>query len=191
MRKIKYLALTLLLCACNGESEFSNQACYILYHNAYYLDQTLAESMNPYARGIFCLITESQEGGNIYLNFQNTNGQTSRQRETAVETKVRFVLGMNNGIIVGFQALNDSPNNGFTAYDQQCPNCVRKHNSAYNPKYRLTMSSDGIATCTVCGKKYNMNNRGIILNGEEGDVNLMQYIATTTGPQGDLFVRNR
>ena len=118
------LSSFLIFTSCNGESEYSNQACYILYHNAYYLDQTLAEAMNPYARGIFCLISESQEGGNIYLNFQNSNGQSSRQRETALETKARFVLGMNNGIIVGFQALNDSPNGGFTAYDQQCPNCV-------------------------------------------------------------------
>ena len=177
--------------SCNGESEYNNQPCYILDHNAYYLDQTLAEAMNPYARGIFCLISESQEGSNIYLNFQNSNGGSSRQRETALETKAHFVLGMNNGIIVGFQSLNDSPNGGFTAYDQQCPNCVRKHNSAYNPKYRLTMDSDGIATCTVCGKRYNMNFRGVILNPEEGDIDLKPYIATTTGPYGDLFVHNQ
>ncbi|MBQ8655729.1 MAG: hypothetical protein IJ527_01505 [Prevotella sp.] len=180
-----------LFTACNAESEFSSDPCYLLYHNAYYLDQTLAESMNPNARGIFCHISESQEGGYIYLNFRNTNGQSSRQRETALETKTRFVLGLNNGIIVGFQSLNETPNGGFVAYDEQCPNCVRKHNSAYSPKYRLTTDGSGIATCSVCGKRYNMNNRGIILNPEENDVNLKQYIATTTGPQGDLFVHNQ
>ena len=40
-----------------------------------------------------------------------------------------FMLGINNGIIVGFQVLNTQPNGGFVAYDVQCPNCVRKENN--------------------------------------------------------------
>ena len=53
------------------------------------------------------------------------------------------------------------------------------------------MDAAGTATCTNCNKHYNMNNRGIILDGEEGDVNLTQYVATTTGPLGYLLVHNR
>ena len=53
------------------------------------------------------------------------------------------------------------------------------------------MQNSGIAVCGTCGKMYDMNNQGIIQNGEEGDVNLIRYVATTTGPMGYLLVHNR
>ena len=56
-----------------------------------------------------------------------------------------------------------------------------------NPKFAVSMGSDGIATCGKCGKKYDLNNGGIIQNGKEGDVGLEKYLATTTGPYGYLF----
>ena len=176
---------------CSSETEFSSSPCYFAFQNATFLDQTLATAMNPSSRGVFCLITESTYGGFSYVNFQNNLGLSSRQQETVMEQRTNYVIGMNNGIIVGYQTLNETPNGGFTAYDQQCPNCVRKHSSYTNPNYRLTMAGSGIATCSKCGKHYDMNNRGVIQDGEEGDVNLTQYVATTTGPLGYLVVRNK
>jgi hypothetical protein len=184
-------AVMILLCSCNAENEYSSQPCYFAYQNATFLDETLATAMNANSRGIFCQISESTSGGAVYLNFQNNQGLSSQKKESALEQRTSYVIGINNGIIVGYQALNDTPNGGFVAYDLQCPNCVRKHSSYTNPKYRLTMETSAIATCGTCGKKYDMNNRGIILNGEEGDVNLIQYVATTTGPFGYLFVHNK
>lgn len=181
----------LLLSACNAESEFSSSPCYFAFQNGTFLDQTLASAMNPNSRGVFCQISESMSSGISYVNFMNNQGLSSQQKETVLEQRTSYVIGINNGIIVGFQALNETPNGGFTAYDLQCPNCTRKHNSYTNPRYRLTMDAAGTATCTNCNKHYNMNNRGIILDGEEGDVNLTQYVATTTGPLGYLLVHNR
>ena len=184
------MALFLLL-ACNAENEYSSQPCYFAYQNANYLDETLATAMNPQSRGVFCQISESRSGGVTYLNFTNNQGLTSQKKETALEQQTNYVIGVNNGIIVGFQTLNDTPNGGFAAYDLQCPNCVRRHSSYTNPRYRLTMSTSGIATCSSCGKHYDMNNRGVIQDGEADDVNLTQYVATTTGPFGYLLVHSR
>jgi len=177
--------------SCTGESEYSSEPCYFAFQNATFLDETLATAMNPDSRGVFCQISQSFSGGVNYIVFANNQGLSSQQKETAYEQRTNYVIGINNGIIVGYQTLNDSPNGGFAAYDLQCPNCYRKHQSYTNPKFRLSMSSSGIATCSSCGKHYDMNNRGVIQDGEEGDVNLTQYVATTTGPLGYLLVHNR
>ena len=193
MKSKAFLAMIamFLLLACNADNEYSSQPCYFAYQNSNYLDETLATAMNPQSRGVFCQISESRSSGVTYLNFKNNQGLTSQKRETALEQQTAYVIGLNNGIIVGFQTLNDTPNGGFAAYDLQCPNCVRRHDSYTNPKYWLTMSSSGIATCSKCGKHYDMNNRGVIQDGEADDVNLTQYVATTTGPYGYLLVHNR
>lgn len=193
MKSKAFLAMIamFLLLACNADNEYSSQPCYFAYQNSNYLDETLATAMNPQSRGVFCQISESRSSGVTYLNFKNNQGLTSQKKETALEQQTAYVIGLNNGIIVGFQTLNDTPNGGFAAYDLQCPNCVRRHSSYTNPKYRLTMLTSGIATCSSCGKHYDMNNRGVIQDGEADDVNLTQYVATTTGPFGYLLVHNR
>ena len=177
--------------SCSVDNEYSSQPCYFAYQNSNYLDETLATAMNSQSRGVFCQISESRNGGVTYLNFKNNQGLSSQKKETALEQQTAYVIGLNNGIIVGFQTLNDTPNGGFAAYDLQCPNCVRRHDSYTNPKYWLVMSTSGIATCSACGKHYDMNNRGVIQDGEADDVNLTQYVATTTGPFGYLLVHNR
>ena len=181
------------LSSCTAETEYSSQPCFFAYQNATFLDATLASAMDANSRGVFCQISESVSGGATFLDFKNNMGMSSQKKESALEQGTTYIIGINNGIIVGYQALalSDSPNGGFAAYDLQCPNCVRKHTSYTNPKYRLTMESSGIATCGTCGKKYDMNNRGVIQNGESGDVNLIQYLASTTGPFGYILVRNK
>lgn len=170
------------------EGEYSSWGCNFAFQNSTFWDETLASAMNAQSRGVFCQISESVSGGVTFLDFKNNMGMSSQKKEPALEQGTAYIFGINNGIIVGYQALSDSPNGGFVAYDLQCPNCVRKHNSDTNPNYRLTMASSGIATCPVCNKQYDMNNRGVIQNGEQGDINLIQYVAITTGPFGYIMV---
>ncbi len=179
----------MLLGGCNIEGEYSKWPCRFDYDNAVYLDQSLATAMNISSKGVFCKIWEQ---GSSYV-FQNNQGlQPSSKPKSAQDTQRNYILGVNNGIIVGFQTQNTeltgAVNGGFVAYDAQCPNCVRKTNNYLNPKFPLSMSTSGIASCSNCGKKYDMNNGGIIQNGEEGDVGLEKYLASTTGPLGYLSV---
>lgn len=169
-----------LLSGCQTEGEFSTWPCRFGYDNGLHLDATLASAMEPNSRGVFCKIWESASAGVVFLNFQNNHGMTSSKEETAMERQASYVLGLNNGIIVGFPTLGE----GFAAYDAQCPNCVRASDNYVNPKYPVSMSSTGIATCQKCNRKYDLNNGGIIQNGEQGDRGLEKYLASTTGPQG-------
>ena len=181
-----------LLTSCKADEEYSTHACRFSYNNMIHNDATLASAMNNSSRGVFCLISENTRAGVRYLDFENNLGQTSKQQETAEEVEAKFILGLNNGIIVGFQTLNtDGVNGGFVGYDVQCPNCVRRENNTVNPNYRVTMESSGIATCGKCGKKYDMNNGGIVQNGEEDDRGLDKYVASTTGPFGVVSVFRR
>ncbi|MBR2150304.1 MAG: hypothetical protein IKH01_08490 [Prevotella sp.] len=173
-----------LLTSCQTEGEYSVWPCRFDYNNMIHQDPTLATAMNAASRGVFCKIWDS----GMYFSFQNNQNMSSQQTKTEEERRANFVLGVNNGIIVGYQTFNTSPNGGFVAYDAQCPNCVRKADNYVNPKFPLTMSTSGIATCGKCGKKYDMNNGGIIQNGEEGDVGLEKYLASSTEPLGFLSV---
>lgn len=148
--------------------------------------------MNSGSRGIFCLISETTRGGATFLNFQTSDGQSSQQPESAEEVQARFVLGLNNGIIIGYQTLNsDDAYGGFVGYDVQCPNCVNNENNTVNPNYRVTMANTGIATCPRCGRHYDLNNGGIVQDGANGDTGLERYVATTTGPFGVVSVFRR
>ncbi len=182
------LAVGCLLSGCSGaEAEYSTWPCRFAFDR---LNPTLTTSLNAGSRGVFCLITEQVQKGRKYLLFQNNIGLTSEpDPETAEEVQAKFILGLNNGIIVGFQTLITEPYGGFVAYDVQCPNCVRNENNTINPNYRVTMDTKGIATCPKCKKTYDMNNGGIITNGSEGDTGLEKYVAITDGMHVSVFRR--
>ena len=185
----------LLLVSCKAESEFSTWACRFSYDNSVYLDAVLSSAMNSGSRGMFCQISETSRAGVLYLTFVSSNGEQSEKRQTAMEQQANYIMGLNNGIIVGFQTfvteIEDPIYHGFVAYDVQCPNCVRSANNYVNPAFPVRMASTGIATCSKCGRRYDMNNGGIILNGEKDDTGLEKYVATTTGPLGFISVFRR
>ncbi len=107
-----------------------------------------------------------------------------------MEQQADFILGLNNGIIVGYQnsLLDERGNYLITAYDVQCPNCVRSYDNYVSPHYAVQVASTGIATCKKCGKQYDLNSGGILQNGQQGDKNLEKYAANTTGPFGHISI---
>ena len=180
----------LLLLSCEAENEYSTWPCRFAYDNSVHQDATLASAMNVNVPGMFCLITESVRGGVKYLNFKSNHNTESSLAETEAEKRAEYILGLNNGIIVGFQnaVLDDFGNAKFVAYDVQCPNCVRQYNNTISPNYGVSMDDRGIATCKKCGRQYDLNNGGVLQNGQEGDTGLEKYAASTSGPFGLLSV---
>ena len=180
----------LLFLSCEAENEYSTWPCRFAYDNSAHQDATLASAMDVNVPGIFCLITESVRGGVKYLNFKNNYNATSSLAETEAEKRAEYILGLNNGIIVGFQnaVLDDFGNAKFVAYDVQCPNCVRESGNTLSPTYGVSMSDKGIATCRSCGRKYDLNNGGVLQNGQAGDTGLEKYAASTSGPYEHLSV---
>ena len=186
-----FLLSSLIFSSCEADNEYSTWACQFGYDNSVHVDATLASCMDVNVPGMFCLITESVQGGVKYLNFKSNYNTTSSQVESEAEKRAKYILGLNNGIIVGYQnaVLDDLGRAVFVAYDVQCPNCVRETGNKLSPNFGVTMSDNGIATCGKCGRKYNMNFGGILQNGQQSDdKGLEKYDAHTSGPYGYISV---
>lgn len=181
------VVLTILcLTACaNASDEYCRRPCYVVIDNSTHLDGTLASALNSTAPGVFCLIQKTQKGGANYYHCSNNQGISSDIQWTAVDQRVTSIVGMNNGIIVGFGNL-DFPAI-FYAYDRECPNCFDPDAIPVKSK-PLTMDEQGHATCNVCHRVYDMNNRGYIISGESGEP-MTRYPASTSGPYGTLAVQ--
>ena len=182
-------ALTALLVVClmacgNTENEFTAGSCYFIFDNSAHQDATLAGAMNPNAPGIFCTITTEMRNGANYFNFSSSAGQNSSQIYNALDKRRTLALGFNDGIIVGFGALNQPP--VFYAFDRECPNCFDP-NAIPIKSRALSVGTDGQATCGVCHRKYDLNNNGFVSSGDDGK-RLTRYRAATTGPFGILSV---
>ena len=184
IRHLLSLFLLLFTASCNdSQFEFSTYKAFFIFDNSTHLEPALSTAMNPLTPGIFCHITMSS--GNSF-SFTNNQGQSGRQTASALELKRTILLGIYNesGVFVGYGMLTDPVQ--FFAYDAQCPNCYKESNL---PRYPLSMTSDGHAKCSRCNRTYDMNNYGIISDGEAGD-KLIRYRAQTTGPNGVLSINN-
>ncbi len=179
------LTVVMMLTACgDSEHEYTIGKCYFVFDNGIHQDVTLASAMNPAIPGIFCTVTQATRKGATYFDFTNNAGVSSSQLPNAIDTRRTLILGYNNGIIVGYGTLNQPPI--FYAYDRECPNCFDP--AAIPIKSRpLSVSSNGLATCQVCHRQYDLNNDGFISSGENGK-KLTRYRANTTGPFGVLSV---
>lgn len=169
------------------ENEYEQGVTYFVFDNATHQDATLASCMNSVSPGAFCTITMSGSGGGTTFNFSSNQGLSTSQTANAIDLRRTCVLGYNNGIIVGFGNL-DYPA-VFYAYDRECPNCYDPANLQFKSR-PITVSQDGIGTCSACKRKYNLNTGGNIVSEESNERGsaLTRYRATTTGSYGVLSV---
>lgn len=189
MRLVFGVALCLLLlvpavlASCDGaQYEYSSRRSYLVIDNSVHQDPTLASAMTPYS-GVFTAITVVNNGGAQYFKFTSNQGQTTQSIFNAIDQRRTIVLGMNQGLIVGYTVWADLT---FYAYDRECPNCFEPEAIPVRSK-ALQMSSSGIATCQTCHRKYDLNSGGIIVEGDKGE-KLVRYRAGTTGAYGVLNV---
>lgn len=191
IKALSLLTVAVLMQGCKIEGEFSTWPCNFAYDNSQHLDQTLNASLNPNSTGTFCRIWEDVVRGEKRLYFKNNMGAESYQPEAAIEKEANYVLGLNNGIYIGFASgvFDQYGNFAFVAYDVQCPNCVRRTNNTLNPTYAINVDSKGIGTCRECGNQYDLNSGGIVIKGAEGDKGMERYRnAFTSGPNGHVSV---
>lgn len=186
MKQKFFLLFLLVLTAagCDSMDEYSRHPCYVVIDNNR-ADATLSSAMNPLSPGVFCMITETIKGGAKFFSFQNNQGLSSSIPKTAVDERVTCIMGMNNGIIVGYGNL-DYPAM-FYAYDKECPNCFDFNGIPVRSR-PLRMDSKGWAICDRCKRVYDLNNRGFVVDGEQGQP-LTRYRASSSGPNGILSVR--
>ena len=178
------MAALLWLNSCGDvQNEYSNFRPYFMFENNVHQNPRLAEAMTPHS-GMFCTVRLQNTGGVLCYVFTNSNGQTEETLLNDRDKQRTRVLGINNGLIVGYGNLNDPPT--FYAYDLECPNCFSP--DAWPQRdYYLSVSATGIATCAVCNRQYSLNQAGIIVAGNDGK-KLIRYRASTSGPYGILHV---
>ncbi len=178
--------MTLVSCK-NAIDEYCHRPCYVVINNADHVDATLAAAMNNLSPGVFCLIRKTISGGASQFSFSTNTGLSSTQLFTAKEQRMSLIFGLNNGVIVGYGNA-DYPAT-FYAYDYECPNCFDPDAVPVRSK-PLTMDEKGHATCKLCGRVYDLNNRGYIIEGEtQNSLPLNRFPASTSGPMGVLVVQ--
>lgn len=116
--------------------------------------------------------------------FSSPRSSTTRPL-TAVDTRVNPALGL-SGLIVG---LPNMPELGadvprVVAFDLACP-CYEDFNTTRNLKF----SGNGRAACTRCGRTYDLNNQGVVVEGPAGR-SLYRYRATYSQFGNTLSVNN-
>lgn len=165
------------------QNEYTSHHCYFVFDNQTHNDPTLAAAMTPYS-GVFTTISLTTKGGARYFVFKSNQNISSDKIFNNIDSQRTLILGMNDGIIVGYGTLSDPLT--FYAYDRECPNCYDDSRIPIR-SFPITVSSNGIGTCNNCHRQYDLNNGGIIGSGD-GGLKLTRYRASTTGPYGILTV---
>lgn len=178
------LIVMMTFCTCgNTEYEFSNKPCYFVFDNSTHNDPTLAAAMTQNS-GTFVAVTLTFHSGARYFRFSSNQGTSSESKFDGIDSRRSLLLGMNEGLIVGYGLLTDPVT--FYAFDRECPNCFSPDELPIR-SHPLQINSAGLATCNTCKRKYDMNNGGILAEGEKGN-KMVRYRASTTGPYGVLAV---
>ena len=167
------LACALLSSCGKAENEFSDRRAYFIFDNQVQNNAVLASAMSPHSNVFVTVSMQTRYSGqNSYVEFNFVAGGGGAQqasKATAVDQNRGVVLGINNGLILGYGLLSDPP--VFYAYDL----------------HPLTVQANGFATCANCRRKYNLSTGGNVAEDAQGN-KLIRYRASTTGPYGLLVV---
>lgn len=98
-----------------------------------------------------------------YYHFSSLNGSAQVNRTALAVYQTYVCIG---GFIVGRSALNDigSAEYPVVCYDRVCPNCYGDDMIARAMK----IEENGRAVCDRCHRTYDMNNGGLVIEGEKG-----------------------
>lgn len=186
MNKVVLFSLLLFVFISCGknQNEFTSARCFLVINNQEHQDAVLASAMNNMSPGIFCVIKQRTQVRVSLFSFTNSLNQQSTVFFNSKERRMPFLLGYNNGLIIGFGDL--SYPSVFYVYDEQCPNCFDVQ-TIPRKNYPLQCLSNGIAKCPLCKREYNMNTGGNISKGKPGN-KLTRYRGMTTGAYGILNV---
>ena len=161
------------------------------HFEAYFTYQPVSAKPNLYrsctSLGEFCSIT-FPPGQNYVIKSPETPAATDYIPRTALNDYNRFVLGIGNGLIIGKPILPEmlEEESQVTCYDLCCPNCYQN----YHILKQLNLQTSGKAKCSSCLRIYDLNNQGIVVNGDAGR-SLFRYYANYYSPTQKIMINNR
>lgn len=148
--KRTFLLLLAILAAtsCQKESYATFSTKYKVFFSCNIMDSPFNQTTTP---GRFVSVRKTSDG----LKTTDSDGHTATIPLTAVQNGA-FIMGL-AGIIIGTPTFNND-NFSVWAYDLGCPECDQSNK-------RLTFDVQGIATCSTCGGKWELNKNGFTING--------------------------
>ncbi len=134
--------------------------------------------------GEFAIFLNTVYNGSMRFVISNAQGAEETIQGTSVDYYKSMYFGLSNGFIIGMPTLPEvgvditSP----VCFDVVCPNCYNN----YSICKRLSLREGGYAFCGSCSRIYNLNNYGIVSDGEGGR-NLFRYHITASGSTMSIY----
>ena len=161
---------------------YCNIRAHFVASNVLSISPTLFRSCT--SPGEFCTITNPVSDA-LRIHFKSIGTEDSSNR-TALQDRT-IVLGL-GGLIVGLpsiaEQLEDDPK--VVCFDLTCPNCYKEYNISRLMQYKRI----GYVDCMGCGRSYDLNNNGIVSNGETGRA-LFRYRVNYYQSTNSLSIDNR
>ncbi len=160
-----------------ADSTYASLPAYFTMENIYQAPVLYAAC---YSMGEFCTITTQ---GNTFV-FSGIKS-TSAVNRTALNNYTGFYLGL-SGFIVGLPNIPEmgQDNCQVVCFDLACSHCYQE----YSITKKMELQEGGYSYCASCHRKYNLNNLGIVSEGEAGRP-LYRYRVTLLG--NTLVIANR
>ena len=170
-----------LLSSCEkAEQPYSNILVRLTLSATNLIPQLNSSLNNP---GEFCTITAH----NSTYVFHSPGLREDYVHElTELERKSNFVLGL-SGLIVGTPIMAEqlTTQANVVCFDIACANCYEEASITRN----LTLRESQRAECSRCGRRYDLNTQGIVIDGPTGR-SLFRYRATFYPSGSTLIVSN-
>jgi len=140
-------ALSMLSCDSNSYSTFSKKYPVLFTCNCQYAPYNQITTPSRF-------LSVSKSTGK--LTVAEPDGHKTTVELSAVQNSA-FILGL-GGLILGTPCFNNDTQE-IWAYDLGCPECDKS-------SVRLTISSNGMASCPQCSGQWDLNNSGFPTTGE-------------------------
>ena len=180
LQAMLFLSWCILLCtcwmlsSCDAENSISTDyPCRFVFYANLHPGTSIETALN--GAGTYTIITAKPINGIWHLYSTLNDGRNKTEDiaiTTATEKYVTYgALGANNGIIIGCNGFGDE---GYNAWDRQCPNCIRQYGGTnyplnWNSEFRQNVD------CAKCKRTYSLNTGAVVSGGQKGDKKLMGY----------------
>ncbi|MCH5178934.1 MAG: hypothetical protein J1F13_04555 [Prevotellaceae bacterium] len=170
----------LLFSACNSDDAYTT---YSRYKASFIYDRVMTTTPLLHALngpGEFCTIRLTAQKQLIFASLsqtqtENVAAMAAYQRFTCISG---FIVGKPNTIEMGYDDMHP------ICFDLACPNCYHDNNIRRD----LALQESGVAYCSRCKRRYNLNNLGIVEGAPAGRP-LERYRITYNG-SNHMVIKN-
>ena len=158
-RIVHFICIALLCISCSNDEVQNTYSRYRAYfeYSKVMTAPPLFKALSGW--GEYCLIYGAQQK----MIFQSL---TDGYADPMVAADAYKTINCVDGFIVGRANMPDMTSNEqpYLCFDSACPNCFDDSGIAR----RLSLQENGFAYCPRCKRKYNLNNSGLLEEGNKG-----------------------